>query len=375
MVSYQKERGGAGDKKIILYLFILVIFGLIVLTSASSPLGYTDHNGDNYFFIKKQILFGFLPGLVVFLILSKIPYQFLRKLTWLIYGTSVVLLGLVFVTGIGTKINSARSWLNLFGYSLQPSELAKLAIIIMLAYLLADRKIDWRDWKSSLAPILATLTPALFLILLQPDVGTLSILAVIIFVILYLAKVPNQHLIILGLLGVLCFAGLVIAAPYRVKRLTTFLHPEMSRDGSGYQINQAYLAIGSGGFWGFGYNQSRQKFQYLPEVNADSIYAVIAEELGFIPAALLVFLVLLIGCRGLKIAAVSPDQYGQFLVTGIMVWFMWQSFLNIGAMVGALPLTGVPLPFVSQGGTAYLSMFAAMGIVVNVSKFVQLENE
>jgi cell division protein FtsW len=149
----------------------------------------------------------------------------------------------------------------------------------------------------------------------------------------------------------------------------------MSRDGSGYQINQAYLAIGSGGFWGFGYNQSRQKFQYLPEVNADSIYAVIAEELGFIPAALLVFLVLLIGCRGLKIAAVSPDQYGQFLVTGIMVWFMWQSFLNIGAMVGALPLTGVPLPFVSQGGTAYLSMFAAMGIVVNVSKFVQLENE
>jgi cell division protein FtsW len=177
------------------------------------------------------------------------------------------------------------------------------------------------------------------------------------------------------MVGIICFMGLVFAAPYRMNRLTTFLHPELDPQGVGYQINQAYLAVGSGGFWGLGFGHSRQKFQYLPEVNADSIYAVIAEEMGFIISTLVVLLILLIGCRGLKIAQGSTDEYGQFLVTGIMVWFMWQSFLNIGAMVGALPLTGVPLPLISHGGSAYMSVLAALGIVVNVSKHAYIEED
>jgi cell division protein FtsW len=215
---------------------------------------------------------------------------------------------------------------------------------------------------------LAILFPALILILLQPDVGTLSILVAIIFVMLYISKIPHQYLIILGLIGVIFFIILILVAPYRLNRLTTFLHPELDPQGKGYQINQAFLAVGSGGVFGLGLGHSRQKFQYLPEVSADSIFAILAEEMGLVISSAFIILILLIGWRGLRIAALAPDDYGKLLVSGIVIWFVWQSFLNIGAMVGALPLTGVPLPLVSHGGSAYITILAALGIVVNVSQ-------
>lgn len=338
-----------------------------MLASASSPAGYSKF-GDTFYFIKKQLLFGLLPGLVLFLFLARFNYHLLQKFSGLIYLLSLAMLVLVFVPGVGWEFNGSHSWIQFFGWSLQPSEFAKLAVIIILAKLLSENK-DWSDWKNNLMPIFAALLPAILLIAAQPDVGTLSILAVIIFSMLYLANIPKLYLVILALAGAVCFAGLLIAAPYRVQRLTTFLHPELDPQGRGYQINQAFLAVGSGGIWGLGLGHSRQKFQYLPEVQADSIFAVIAEEMGLLVVLALVMLIAFLGLRGFKIAKGAHDQFGRLLAAGIMIWFVWQSFLNISTTIGLLPLTGVPLPLISHGGSAMVVALASFGIVANISKF------
>ncbi len=355
---------GKADYRFLLLLGVLLLFGLVALTSASAPLGYARFH-DSYYFIKRQVLFGLLPGIVVGLLATKIDYRRLLRWSWPVYGFCLGFLMLRFVPGVGIVINGARNWLSIGGVSIQPSEFAKLAIIILLSYLLGSRDQPSTDWSATLWPILLILLPALVLI---GDVGTLSIVTMIILVMLFVAKIPARYLAILGGVALFGFIGLVVIAPYRVQRLTTFLYPELDPQGVGYQVNQAFLAVGSGGWWGLGLGHSRQKFQYLPEVNADSVFAVIAEETGFIIAAGMIILILMIGWRGLKIAAVAPDETGKLLVSGVMVWFVWQSFLNIGAMVGALPLTGVPLPLVSHGGSALLAILTAFGIVVNVSK-------
>lgn len=355
------------DRHWLFYVIIWLVFGFIILISASASAGYERFN-DIYFFVKRQFFLGVVPGLALFLLLARVDYRVWRKLSWLVYGVGLLLLILVFIPGVGAVINGSNSWLSLGGYTFQPSEIAKLAIIIMAAALLSDPNRNLGDWKNGLVPVLAILAPSFLLVLLQPDIGTLSILVVIIFAMLYLAKIPKSYLVIMGLLATGAFLVLMIIAPYRVQRLTTFLHPELDPKGVGYHVNQAFLAVGSGGFWGLGYGLSRQKFQYLPEVSADSIYAVLAEEMGFIFAAGLVILILAFGWRGLKIARAAPDNFGRLLTGGIVVWVVWQSFLNISAMVGLLPLTGVPLPFVSHGGSALMAVLAASGIVANVSK-------
>ena len=351
----------------LLLVAVLVVFGVIMLASASSPVGYARF-GDTYYFIKKQLLFGLLPGTVLFLVLGHLNYRRWQKLGGVIYFVSLIFLVLVFIPGVGLTLNGSRSWVQFFGLSAQPAEFAKLAIIIILAKLLAEER-DLKDWKNGLTPIFAVLAPALILVGLQPDVGTLSILVVIIFAMLYAARTPKIYLFILGLVGAVGFVALMAMAPYRVQRLTTFLHPELDPKGVGYQINQAFLAVGSGGVWGLGLGHSRQKFQYLPEVQADSIFAIVAEEMGFIVSMGVIVLIALIGLRGMKISRAAPDEFGRLLVYGIMVWFVWQSFLNIGSIIGLMPLTGVPLPFISHGGSALVVGLSAIGIVANVSKF------
>ncbi|MFA7653467.1 MAG: putative lipid II flippase FtsW [Candidatus Magasanikbacteria bacterium] len=355
------------DRTFVVYLGILVVFGLVALASASAPLGYEKFN-DAYYYVKAQLTHGLLPGIVLFLIAMRITGKFWHRYSGIFYGVALLLLVLVFVEGLSTVINGSHSWLNIAGYTFQPSELAKLAVIIVLSKLLSDPSRDLTDWKNGLMPILAIIAPTLLLIIFQPDIGTLSILVVIVFVMLYLARLSKTYLLVLGLAVIIAFAALMFAAPYRVQRFTTFLHPELDPKGVGYHINQSFLAIGSGGLWGLGLGNSRQKFQYLPEVNADSIFAVMAEEIGFIFSSLFICLILFIGWRGLRIAKSVPDDFSRLMVGGIMTWFLWQSFLNIGAMVGVMPLTGVPLPFISHGGSSVMVMFLAMGIVVGVSR-------
>lgn len=360
-----------GEKKFdwnyLIYIIILVCFGLAMLASASAPLGYVKFN-DSYFYLKRQLLFGVLPGALLFLVALKVNSELFRRLAWVGYFICIFLLLLAFVPGLSLVINGSSSWVDILGFSFQPGEFMKLGLIFLLASMLSDPRRNLKDWQYGLLPVLVFIAIPLGLVLMQPDLGTMLILGLIAFFMLFAAKLPWSYLIILGLLGLTVFGAMVMFKPYRMDRLNIFMHPELDPQGIGYHVNQAFLAVGSGGFWGLGYGHSRQKYQYLPEVNADSVYAVIAEEMGFVIAAALIFLILVIATRGLKIAKNCGDDFDRYVVVGITAWFFCQSVINIGAMVGIMPLTGVPLPFVSHGGSAMLACLIAVGVVLNLSK-------
>ena len=356
------------DYVLLSYFTILLVFGLLMLTSASAPIGYAKF-GDKYYFIKRQLLIGVIPGVVAFFVASKIKYNYLKNLALPTFAVSLILLVFVFVPGIGSSLGTgASSWLLIGNYSFQPAEFAKLGLILFMAMYLAKKGRELQDFQKGFLVALALGIIPIGLVVLQPDVGTASILFSILFGILFVAGAEIWHVVTLAASGILGFAIMIAVAPYRAARFTTFLHPELDPLGIGYHINQAFLAIGSGGLFGLGLGHSRQKFEYIPEVHADSIFAIISEEMGFVFAAGLVILLLLICYRGFELAKNTSDQFGRILVSGILIWFLVQSFLNIGAMVGILPITGVPLPFVSHGGTALVIAMGAVGLLVNVSK-------
>lgn len=366
------SRQGQADYVLLGAVSALLLFGLIMLTSASSSLGH-ERFGDSYFFIKRQLTYGVFPGLVLFIILAKVPYQLYKRFMWQIFGIMILLLILVFIPGIGSTLNTgAHSWLVIAGVSVQPSEFAKLGLILFGAgYLTAvGQKIE--IFNEGFLPALVFLGIPVALVILQPDIGTVSILFAILYGLLFFAQARLSHLGLLAGLGIAGLMLMVAIAPYRAARLTTFLHPELDPQGIGYHINQAFLAIGSGGLFGLGLGHSRQKFQYLPEVHGDSIFAVIAEEMGFVVVIGLLALIIFIGKRGLLLAQRAPDIHSKLIVSGITVWLLAQSFLNIGAMVGLLPITGVPLPFISHGGTSLMVAMASIGILMNVSKQARL---
>ncbi|MBF8280671.1 MAG: FtsW, cell division rane protein, cell division protein FtsW [Candidatus Magasanikbacteria bacterium] len=302
------------------------------------------------------------------MITAKIDYHKFAKLAWPIFILAALLLVAVFIPGVGASFGKTRSWVQVGSlFSFQPAEIMKLAFIMITAHWLADHRDDLNNWLGVIKYLAFPAVVAVLLIL-QPDIGTLTIFGAITLALLFVANIPWKYLLTLLALGLGGLAVAIVSAPYRARRFMTFLHPELDPQGIGYHINQALLAIGSGGIFGLGYGHSRQKYQYLPEVNADSIFAVIGEELGFIFAAAFVIFLFILLARGIKIAKIAPDAFGRYLVIGIIVWITVQSFVNIAAMVGLLPLTGVPLPFVSAGGTALVAVLAAAGMVVNVSR-------
>jgi len=355
------------DWNYLIYVAVLVCFGLAMLASASAPMGYVKFN-DSYFYLKRQVLYGILPGALLCLVALKLNSEFFRRFAWIGYFACVILLILAFIPGLALVINGSNSWVQLFGFSFQPGEFMKLGLIFLMASMLSDPRRDLKDWQYGLLPVLVFVALPLGLVLLQPDLGTMLILGAIAFFMLFYAKLPWSYLIVIGALGLTVFGAMIMSQPYRMERLNIFMHPELDPQGVGYHVNQAFLAVGSGGFWGLGYGHSRQKYQYLPEVNADSIYAVIAEEMGFVVSAGLLFLILLIATRGLKIAKNCTDDFDRYIVVGVTAWFFCQSMINIGAMVGVMPLTGVPLPFISHGGSAMLASLIAVGVVLNLSK-------
>lgn len=347
----------------------LVLFGLIMLTSATGPMGF-DRFSDTYWFVKHQMLFGVLPGLVGMFVLSRVPYDVWRKMAGILLIVSIVLLVLVFIPGIGADFGTARSWISIGGFNFQPAEIVKLTFLLYLAAWFerrADK--DVKDAQTGLIPFVSVLGVIMLLMVLQPDVGTMAVIVAIALAVYFVAGAPWSHLFVLGGGGIAVFFLLIRLAPYRAARFMTFLHPELDPQGVGYHINQALLAIGSGGLFGLGYGRSRQKFQYLPEVAGDSIFAVIAEELGFILSAAVVLVYAFFAKRMLRLASLAPDKFAQFIVVGVMTWVIFQAFVNIGAMLSLLPITGVPLPFVSYGGTSMVVLLSALGIVLNISRY------
>lgn len=349
---------------------VLLFFGLLTLFSASSAEGLVKFQ-DGYFFIKRQLLLGVLPGLILFYFTSRIDYHYWRKLARPLFYFSLLLLIILLIPGVGDKVGVAKSWFIIGGFSFQPAELLKLSLIFYLGARLTDSiEKNFLNRRNNFLQFVFVIAVISILILMQPDFGTLTILLIIALVIYYSAGGRLTHLAYLVGAGLLGVAGLVWSGKYGrlLERFTVFLNPNFDTQGLGYQISQALLAIGSGGFWGLGWGHSRQKFQYLPEVRADSIFAIIGEELGFLISFLFIIFLGFIFFRGMKIASNAPDKFGKIVVIGVMIWMMGQSFVNIASMTGLLPLTGVPLPLVSHGGTALAIMLAALGVVVNVSR-------
>lgn len=356
------------DYFLIFITFALVVFGLVILSNPSIILSQ-DAFGESYYFLRHQLFSVFL-GLVLFFICQRIYYKHWQKLAFFLVIFSIFLLILVFVPKIGYGYGQAKRWIALGPFSLQPFEFAKLAFILYLTALLS-RKDKGNLIKESLIPFLVIVGAIGFLVLIQPDFSALIILVAVALAIYFLAGLKISYLLGLGSLALIgCFA-LIKTAAYRVNRLTVFLHPEMDPQGIGYQINQALLAIGSGGLFGLGLGHSIQKWRYLPEPIGDSIFAIVAEELGLIGAGFLVILFILLTWRGLKIAKNAPDRFGYLLAGGIISWLFLQVFINIAAISGLIPLTGLPLPLISYGGSAMVFSLAGLGILVNISKYTK----
>lgn len=360
------NKGHKPDYNFIIIAFAVIIFGLIMISSAGAALSYKQFN-DGYYFVKHQIAFGLIPGLLLFYLLAKIDYKIWKKYAFPILIFSILLLLLVFIPGIGTSHGTnAKSWVMFGGFSFQPSEFVKLTFLIYLSSWLEKRNDKIKDFTYGLLPFLILLGITLLLIL--PDVGTMVIILTSAFVVFFIAGASIIHLIFTsGLCGAIIFL-LIKMEPYRMARFMTFLHPELDPQGIGYHINQALLAIGSGGLLGKGFGHSRQKFLYLPEPVGDSIFAIIAEEMGFLITAGLVMAFSFLIYKGFKIAKKAPDKFGKFLASGIMAWIIIQVFLNVSGMIGLLPMTGVPLPLISYGGSALMTAMAGLGIMVNISR-------
>lgn len=361
-------RGASFDKIFIGIVLTLLITGIFSFWSAS--LGILAKSEAIFFnMISSQFLLGVCGGFVAFVIFSLTPYKKWKKYAFPILIFSIITAGLVFVDGIGFEHGGAKRWIHVFGFSFQPSEFLKFGIILYTAAWYALAKNRTENWKYGLLPFLVFIGLAGALILTEPDTGTFLVLSAGVFAIYLSAGARPKHIFFLGIIAIISFAVLVSVRPYLKDRITTFINPAGDPLGSSYQIQQSLVAIGSGGLLGRGYGQSVQKFNFLPEPVGDSIFAVWSEEFGFIGSVFIVLLFLSFAMRGLRIANKSNDNFGKFLATGFVVMISVESFLNIAALTGVVPLTGVPLIFVSQGGTSLLFALAEVGIVANISRF------
>lgn len=347
-------------------LLILLMIGLVMLSSAGSVLGFQQF-GDSNYFLKKQ-LFSLFLGLVALAVTFSIDYHFWRKWAVPLMILTIGALVLVFMPGIGSTLLGGRRWIHIGPLFFQPSELAKLTFLFYLAAWFEQREHAVGQWRSGVMPFLLTLGVMAGLLLLEPDLGTTVVLVMMSVTIFFSAGGSWRHLASLAGIGAALLLLFIKIEPYRAQRLTVFLNPALDPQGIGYHINQALLAIGSGGLFGLGLGHSRQKFNYLPEPAGDSIFAVTAEELGFFFALIFIALWVVLINRGLSIARRAPDQFGRLVAIGITFWLGFQAFLNIGALSGVLPLTGVPLPFMSYGGSALIVSLAAIGVLLNISR-------
>lgn len=365
------DRSHEADKALVAIIFVLVILGLVCLSSVSSVAGYTKFK-DAYHYFKNQ-LFGVSVGLVAFIFFAQTNYHIWKKYAFFFLIGSVFLLILVFIPGIASEYGTSRSWIKIFGQSLQPSELVKLSFLLYLAGWIDARKDELHDFYTGIGTFIAVLGFIAFLMLLQPDIGTLSIITASSLIVYYVGGGSHKHVLSIIIVGLLALAIIIPQNEYQLDRLKCVKDPSYSANDKCYQINQSLIAVGSGGFFGRGLGQSRQKFMYLPEVSGDSIFAIISEETGMLFASILIMCYVFLFYRGYLVSKKAPDDFGKLLAIGIVSWIVIQAFINIGGIINVIPMTGVPLPLVSHGGTAVLAALSALGILVNISKHSKRE--
>ena len=357
------------DYVLIAAVLFLSAFGLLMVYSAGYPLGYMKYHDGSYFFMKQ--LQWLLIGLTFFSAAVFFPYKAYSKLIRFLVKLSFLLLILVLLPGIGMEKNNSQRWIQLGSLMIQPSEAVKLVMVIYFAYVYAKKQRYIADFGKGVMPPLIILAAVFFLILKQPDLGTAVSILLSCGAVLLCAGLRIRHLLLLGTMAGAGIAYFAMTASYRLKRLTSFSDPFQNENGDGYQLINSYLAIDSGGVWGNGLGNSVQKLGFLPEAHTDFIMAVITEELGGIGLAVIIWAYLLIMFRGVKIAAQIDDPFGKLLAVGITFQIMIQALFNLGAVFGLLPITGIPLPFVSYGGSSLMFMLTSAGILVNLSSHVK----
>lgn len=347
-------------------IFGLIFFGLVMIASSSMVMSLTKFGNSHYYVLRQIGSLGI--GIVLMLLGYQIDYRFWKKYSLWIFLITVLLLLLVYVPHIGVEINGARRWIGIGNHMFQPSEIIKIAFIIYLAAWLDKKGEQIKNFFSGFIPFVILLTFVCLLIYFQPDIGTMSIILATATTMFFVAGASLGHLAIgAGSLAV-AFVALIKIAPYRMQRLLVFLNPSADSQGAAYHINQALLAIGTGGLWGLGFGQSKQKYLYLPMAHTDSVFAIICEELGFVRSSFILLVFAFLGLRGYRIAKNAPDNFGKYLAIGITSWIIIQAAVNIGAMLGLMPMTGVPLPFISYGGTSLMFLLFGVGIILNISK-------
>ncbi len=360
--------GGAKvDKTFLVITITLIVAGFFIFSSAS--LGLLAKESSNYSSIAfSQTVLGLLLGTVAMVTAVRLNFQFWRKTAFYLFVFAIILNILVLLPSIGFEHGGARRWIMVAGVSFQPSEVLKLAFVIYFAAWLASAKDRAKDFRWGLLPMLVLLGICGGLLLMQPDTDTFLIIVITGIAMLISAGGKWRWVFALALAGVIGLGFLAYTRPYVRQRIQTFLHPTADSLGASYQIQQSLIAIGSGEMFGRGFGQSVQKFTYLPEPVGDSIFAVAAEEFGFVGSVLLLAIFLLFATRGLKVASHTPNAFGRLTIVGLVIMIIAQAFVNIGAMLGVLPLSGITLPFVSHGGTSlFLSLFEA-GIILSISK-------
>lgn len=356
------------DFILIIVTLSLLSIGLIMVYSASAIWAAYKFEGDSFYFAKRQLLFAGV-GVVCMFFIMNVDYWTWRTWAKLIITFCFVLLLAVLIPGIGVERNGSQSWIGVGAFSIQPSEFMKLAMIAFLAKFLSERQKFITSFKKGLVPSLGIVFLAFGLIMLQPDLGTGTVMVGTCVVMIFISGARVMHFVWLGLLGVAGFVALVASAPYRIKRITSFLDPWADPQNSGFQMIQSFYAIGPGGLFGLGLGQSRQKFFYLPEPQTDFIFAIISEELGFIGGTLVILLFALLLWRGIRIALGAPDLYGSLVAVGIIAMVAIQVMINIGVVTGLMPVTGITLPFLSYGGSSLTLMLIAIGVLLNISRY------
>jgi cell division protein FtsW len=364
----RRTRAGNPDYFLMAGFFILMVFGLAMLASASSDLGKQQFN-NSYYYLEHQMLFGLSIGLVGFLVGYFVPYQKFKKFAFGFLLVSIVALVLVF-TPLGSVVNNTNRWLRLGPFSFQPAELMKLTFIMYLAAWLSNPKLKrTTDFKSGLLPFAVVSGVIAVLLILQPATSTVAILLAAGLTVYFVSGAPMKYILGIIAVAVVGVSLVILVTPYRRARIEGYLNNTQNLQGQNYQVNQSLIAIGSGGFWGVGYGQSATKANYLPTPIDDSIFAVVAEELGFVGAAALIALFGIVTFRMFWLARTTRDQFGKLLLIGFGSVIALQAFVNMASISGIIPLTGVPLPFVSYGGTALAIFITMVGVSLNVTRY------
>lgn len=355
------------DFTFLITLIILLAIGLVALSSASSYYALTEYSNSSFYLVR-QLIFA-IVGIVIMLIISKIDYKQYKRFGYLMFLGSIFLMLLVFVPGIGSSAKGARRWLNLGLFTFQPSEIMKLGLIIGMATYIVKNPKKMNTWKGYIVPVIMTAVVCILMYFQSHMSGALVMVVICAIIVIASGfKIKARTLIVLVLLALVLGSAFLFSESYRLERIKSFLDPEADIQGGNWQPTQSLYAIGSGGIFGRGIGQSRQKYLWLPEAQNDFVFSVFAEEFGFVGSAVVVSLFAFLIIRGITIALKAKDKYGMLLATGIIGMFAFQIAVNIAVVTKFMPTTGMPLPFFSYGGTSLVINLAAMGVVLNVSR-------